>query len=65
MSIEIKEVLSKKDLKTWVRFPSKLYKGNEYFVPFLENDEIDVEQVKEKLLSLQYIRDEIAAWKGN
>ena len=28
-------------------------------------DLLDVEQVKEKLLSLQYIRDEIAAWKGN
>ena len=26
---------------------------------------LDVEQVKEKLLTLQYIRDEIAAWKGN
>ena len=26
---------------------------------------LGVEQVKEKLLSLQYIRDEIAAWKGN
>ncbi len=26
---------------------------------------LNVEQVKEKLLSLQYIRDEIAAWKGN
>ena len=26
---------------------------------------LDLEQVKEKLLSLQYIRDEIAAWKGN
>ena len=46
MSIEIKEVLSKKDLKTWVRFPSKLYKGNEYFVPFLENDEIDTFSVE-------------------
>ena len=28
-------------------------------------DLLEVEQVKEKLLSLQYIRDEIAAWKGN
>ena len=46
MSIEIKEVLNKKDLKTWVRFPSKLYKGNEYFVPFLENDEIDTFSVE-------------------
>ena len=26
---------------------------------------LDVEQVKEKLLTLQYIRDEIAAWTGN
>ena len=26
---------------------------------------LDVEKVKKKLLSLQYIRDEIAAWKGN
>lgn len=41
MGIEIKEVLSKKDLKTWVRFPNKLYKDNEAFVPFLENDEIE------------------------
>lgn len=41
MGIEIKEVLSKKDLKTWVRFPNKLYKDNAAFVPFLENDEIE------------------------
>ena len=41
MRIEIKEVLSKKDLRTWVRFPNKLYKSNEFFVPFLENDELD------------------------
>lgn len=25
---------------------------------------LDVEQVKEKLLSLSYIRDELAAWKS-
>lgn len=39
--VEIKEVLTKKQLKKWVRFPSRLYKGNKYFVPFLELDEID------------------------
>ena len=39
--IHIKEVLTKKDLKTWVRFPTKLYGKNPYYVPFLENDEID------------------------
>ena len=41
MAIEIKEVLTKKSLWTWVRFPNKLYKNNEYFVPFLENDEFE------------------------
>lgn len=41
MSIEIKEVLNKKDLIRWVRFPNMLYKDNEFFVPFLEADEID------------------------
>ena len=41
MGIEVKEVLTKKDLWTWVRFPNRLYKDNEYFVPFLENDEFE------------------------
>lgn len=41
MSITVKEVLNKKQLKQWVRFPSKLYKDNANFVPFLENDEIE------------------------
>ncbi len=41
MGIEIREVLTKKALKTWVRFPGTLYKDNEFFVPFLENDEIE------------------------
>ena len=41
MAVEIKEVLTAKDLKKWVRFPNKLYHDNENFVPFLENDEIE------------------------
>ncbi|MBQ1988297.1 MAG: hypothetical protein II234_00135 [Clostridia bacterium] len=41
MGIEIKEVVTKKDLWKWVRFPNKLYKDNEFFVPFLENDEFE------------------------
>ena len=41
MSIEIKEVLTKEDLTHWVRFPNRLYKDNEFFVPFLEADEVD------------------------
>ncbi len=39
MSIIIKEVTSKKDLRKWIEFPNKLYRGNEYFVPFLASDE--------------------------
>lgn len=40
-AVSVREVLSKKDLVKWVRFPVELYRGNEYFVPFLEPDEID------------------------
>ena len=39
--VVIRKVGCKKELKEWVRFPSKLYGDNEYFVPFLEIDEID------------------------
>ena len=35
MSVVVKEVLTKKDLKKWVLFPNKLYKNNKYYVPFL------------------------------
>ena len=41
MSVVIKEVQTKKDLKKWVRFPNKLYKDMPNFVPFLESDEIN------------------------
>ena len=41
MSIVVKEVVSKKDLKKWVDFPNKLYRKNKYYVPFLFNDEMD------------------------
>ena len=41
MKVQIKEVVSKKDLKKWVEFPNHLYKGNKNYVPFLFNDEIE------------------------
>ena len=41
VGVEVVEVQSKKELLSWVRFPNQLYKDNEFFVPFLENDEID------------------------
>lgn len=40
--IEIKKVENKKDLKTFIRFPEELYKGNAYWVPPLEFDEMNV-----------------------
>ena len=39
--VTVVEVTNKRDLWKWVRFPNKLYKDNEFFVPFLENDEFD------------------------
>ena len=40
MSVYTKEVESKKEFKAWIEFPNKLYKDNEYFVPFLTSDEM-------------------------
>jgi hypothetical protein len=41
MDIQIKEVISSKDLKAFIRFPSSLYKNNPYWVPALEFDELN------------------------
>lgn len=38
--IEIKEVKTKKDLKTFVKFPFKLYKNSKYWVPPIISQEI-------------------------
>lgn len=40
MSVEIKEVISKSDLRKFVKFPIDLYKGNPYYVPSLVLDEM-------------------------
>ena len=41
MKVDVVEVLSKKQLQAWVRFPNRLYRDNPYFVPFLESDEME------------------------
>jgi GNAT superfamily N-acetyltransferase len=41
MSIEIKEVKTKRELKTFIRYPLTLYKGNPYYVPSLFTDELN------------------------
>lgn len=38
--IEIREVKSKKEIRDFVNFPIKLYKGNPYFVPCFYSDEM-------------------------
>jgi len=39
--ITIKEMISKKEMKSFVKFPFKLYKNNKYWVPPIINDEVD------------------------
>lgn len=41
MSVIIKTVSSRKDLKTFVRFANKLYKGNEFYVPSMPLDDMN------------------------
>ncbi len=41
MALSIVEVLTRKQLKSWVDFPNKMYKKNPSFVPFMFNDEMD------------------------
>ncbi|MCF7920598.1 MAG: hypothetical protein K9N06_11860 [Candidatus Cloacimonetes bacterium] len=40
MSVEIREVKEKKELKQFVSFPNGLYKGNKYWIPQLKADEL-------------------------
>lgn len=41
MSVEIKEVQSRRELREFVNFPEKLYRYNPYYVPPLEFDQMD------------------------
>ena len=64
MSIVVKEVVTRKDLKRWVNFPNKLYKGNKYYVPFLFNDEMDT-FTKEKNPAYEFCETKLfLAYKG-
>ncbi len=41
MSLEVKEVVSKKDLKSFISFQYSLYKNNKYWIPPLRFDEMN------------------------
>lgn len=47
MSVEIKKVSSKKDLKIFVRFANRMYKGNPYYVPSMPFDDMGTFDPKE------------------
>ena len=40
MAIEIKTVNTRKELKTFVRFANRMYKGNKYYVPCMPMDDL-------------------------
>ena len=64
MSVVIKEVVTKKDLKKWVDFPNKMYRKIPQFVPFLFPDEIDT-FTKEKNPAYEFCETKLfAAYKG-
>lgn len=41
MAIQIKTVTTRKDLKTFVRFANRLYRGNRYYVPSMPFDDLN------------------------
>jgi hypothetical protein len=41
MDIQLKEVTTRKELRTFILYPTKLYKGNPYYVPSLLSDDIN------------------------
>lgn len=44
--VEIKRATTKRDFKKFVRFPDKLYRGNEFYVPPIEFDELNMTNPK-------------------
>ena len=48
--VEIKEVKSRKDARTFINFPLKMYKDNPYFVPPLYMSEKELFKKKEMLI---------------
>ena len=41
MSVLIKKVTTRKELKLFVRFANNLYKGNKYYVPAMPLDDLN------------------------
>ncbi len=65
MSVVIKEVKTKKDLKKWADFPNKLYKNVDAYVPFILSDEMNT-FTKEKNTGYEFCETKLfLAYTGN
>ena len=65
MSIQIKTVTTRKELKTFSRFGNKLYKGNKYYVPTLIFDDLNTLD-KKKNAAFEFCEAEYyLAYKNN
>lgn len=65
MSVEIRPVNGKSELKIFVQFANKLYKGNPYYCPSLDFDEINT-LTPGKNPALDFCERELfLAWRGN
>lgn len=54
MSITVKRISSKQDIKKFVKFPMELYKDNKYFVPPIIKDEMETfDPIKIRFLRMQ------------
>lgn len=63
--VEIKQIHKRKDLKTFVKFPMKLYKDSPYYVPAMEMDEFNMTNPKK---NANYEESEVVyflAYKNN
>lgn len=63
--ITLKEVKTKKDLKAFVKFPFKLYKGSDYWVPPIISQEIKTFNEKENPVFNDAEATLFLAFKGN
>ncbi|GAA4969687.1 GTP cyclohydrolase [Algibacter aquimarinus] len=63
--ITLKEVKTKKDLKAFVKFPFKLYKGSDYWVPPIISQEIKTFNEKENPVFNDAETTLFLAFKGN
>ena len=67
--INVRQITKKKDFKKFVKFPDKLYKDCENFVPPFEQDELDLTNKKKRSggdfgkINLYWVQRTEAQWQ--